>query len=73
MTNDKQINLNTLEEKLDEVLKKETTESLNNWLEQKKMKNEKQTPKEKAIELIDGFLNELYENTSAANASITLG
>ena len=70
MTNDKQINLNTLEEKLDEVLKKETTESLNNWLEQKKMKNEKQTPKEKAIELIDGFLNELDDIIEINNVNL---
>jgi len=38
------LDLNKLEEKLNNALSNETSESLNNWLEQKRMSNNKQIP-----------------------------
>ena len=44
------LDLNKLEEKLNNALSNETSESLNNWLEQKRMSNNKQSSVEWVIE-----------------------
>jgi hypothetical protein len=51
------LDLNKLEQKLDESLSNETTESLTNWLEEKKMTNNK--AREYTSPLIEELLNEV--------------
>jgi hypothetical protein len=51
------LDLNKLEQKLDESLSNETTESLTNWLEEKRMTNNK--AREYTSPLIEELLNEV--------------
>lgn len=51
------LDLNKLEQKLDDALSNETSESLTNWLEEKKMTNNK--AREYTSPLIEELLNEI--------------
>lgn len=51
------LDLNKLEQKLDEALSNETSESLSNWLEEKRMTNNK--AREYTSPLIEELLNEV--------------
>ena len=51
------LDLNKLEQKLDDALSNETSESLTNWLEEKKMTNNK--AREYTSPLIEELLNEV--------------
>ena len=51
------LDLNKLEQKLDDALSNETTESLTNWLEEKRMTNNK--AREYTSPLIEELLNEV--------------
>ena len=59
MSNNNQngLDLNKLEQKLDDALSNETSESLTNWLEEKKMTNNK--AREYTSPLIEELLNEV--------------
>jgi hypothetical protein len=59
MSNNNQngLDLNKLEQKLDDALSNETSESLTNWLEEKRMTNNK--TREYTSPLIEELLNEV--------------
>ena len=60
------LDLNKLEQKLDDALSNETSESLTNWLEEKKMTNNK--AREYTSPLIEELLNEVTpEETERTN------